>query len=87
MITNLAVIFLLGLLVGVLTVIAVRGAAYKHWPCYRCGVEAVDGCEYMGLHYCRICRDVVSMTYPAVQHDPPYGFPGSQGYLEFPKKV
>ena len=52
-------------------------------PCYRCGVEAST--EYMGLHYCMMCRIVVVQTIGAVRHDPPFGFPGSPGYLEFPK--
>lgn len=46
--------------------------------CYRCARTAVG--TFMGLDYCRICIDVVPTMYPAVSHDPPYGFPGSKGY-------
>lgn len=56
----------------------------KDRPCYRCAEKASG--EYMGLHYCTICCDVVMMTMGAVKHDPPFGYPGSPGYLEFPKK-
>lgn len=52
-------------------------------PCYRCGVEATT--DFMGLHYCSVCRIVVFRILPSVRHDPPFGFPGSSGYLEFPK--
>ena len=51
-------------------------------PCYRCAEIAVV--EYMGLHYCIMCRTAVVSAYPMVRHDPPYGFPGAPGYLEFP---
>ncbi len=50
-------------------------------PCYRCGVLATT--DYMGLHYCLMCRVVIVQMLPAVRHDPPYGFPGASGYLEF----
>lgn len=56
----------------------------KEFPCYRCG--GLASAEYMGLHYCGMCRQVVMAMISAVQHDPPYGFPGAQGYLEFPGK-
>ena len=51
-------------------------------PCYRCAAVATK--EFMGLHYCFMCREMVSRVYPAAVHDPPFGFPGSRGYLEFP---
>ena len=51
-------------------------------PCYRCAAVATK--EFMGLHYCLMCREMVSRVYPAAVHDPPFGFPGSRGYLEFP---
>lgn len=51
------------------------------FPCYRCAVEATT--EYMGLHYCMMCRAVVIQMLPGVRHDPPYGFPGASGYLDF----
>jgi len=53
-------------------------------PCYRCG--GVAEVEYMGLHYCEMCRLVIVAMISTVQHDPPYGFPGARGYLEFPEK-
>jgi len=53
-------------------------------PCYRCA--AVAKASYAGYDYCRICRDVVLTMQSAVHHDPPFGFPGSKGYVEFPKK-
>jgi len=55
-------------------------------PCYRCGAISDPDCDYMGLHYCHVCRDVVVAMINVVQHDPPYGFPGNKGYLEFPEK-
>lgn len=60
------------------------GVEQVHYPCYRCSVEATD--EYMGLHYCFMCRMVIVQTIGAVRHDPPFGFPGSPGYTEFPMK-
>jgi hypothetical protein len=51
-------------------------------PCYRCGVIATK--EFAGYHYCGICRDAVAAMISVVRHDPPYGFPGAQGYTEFP---
>lgn len=54
------------------------------FPCYRCGGEAQV--DYMGLHYCEMCRNVIVRMIATVQHDPPYGFPGAQGYLEFPSE-
>ena len=62
-----------------------RGLAPVHYPCYRCG-EVEGDAEYMGLHYCQMCRIVISSTYAGVRHDPPFGFPGSPGYLDFPQK-
>lgn len=56
----------------------------REHPCYRCRDLATE--EFRGLHYCRICRDVVMMTSGVVAHDPPFGYPGSPGYLEFPRK-
>lgn len=55
--------------------------ATKIYPCYRCRVEASQ--EFMGLHYCTWCMAAVTAMYPAVKDDPPFGFPGSQGYLDF----
>ena len=52
------------------------------YPCYRCAAVATT--DYMGLRYCLMCRVVVVQMLPGVRHDPPYGFPGSSGYLEFP---
>lgn len=63
----------------------VASILHRPRPCYRCAAIATD--EYMGLHYCLMCRTVVSSVYPTVRHDPPYGFPGSTGYLEFPKEM
>ena len=54
-------------------------------PCYRCARKATV--EYMGLHYCYMCRHVVMMVSASVRHDPPYGFPGSPGYLDFPAEL
>jgi hypothetical protein len=59
--------------------------AKTHHPCYRCG-EVEGDAEYMGLHYCKMCRMVVSTVYACVRHDPPFGFPGAAGYLDFPEK-
>ncbi len=54
-------------------------------PCYRCRGDAIT--TYMGLDYCFMCREVVVMMSSAVGNDPPYGFPGSPGYLEVPKEI
>lgn len=51
----------------------------KRKRCYRCNADAKV--QYMQLDYCVVCRDVVVMMYPAVQHSPPYGFPGAKGYM------
>ena len=48
-------------------------------PCYRCGKRAST--EYMGLAYCPVCRDVIVATLPGLRGEPPFGFPGSSGYL------
>jgi len=82
---SLAVLFLAALMVGrALDRLRQEKAAADlpqgPYPCYRCGHPAVT--EYMGLHYCLICRDVVVALIGAVQHDPPFGFPGSPGYLK-----
>lgn len=77
-----ALVAVLSALVALLYWRTVRST--PRWPCYRCGTEA--DCDYMGLHYCHVCRDVVMVMQSAVQHDPPYGFPGNKGYLEFPRK-
>lgn len=53
-------------------------------PCYRC--RAVATHEFMGVHYCIMCVTVVSRMMAAVRHDPPFGFPGSNGYLNFPEE-
>lgn len=50
--------------------------------CYRCGVVLAKSFPYMGLDYCRMCREVIVIMMPAVRHDPPFGFPGQTGYLE-----
>lgn len=52
-------------------------------PCYRCRDVATS--EYMGLHYCLLCHIVVIQMMPGVRHDPPFGFPGSGGYIDFPE--
>ena len=57
----------------------------KPAPCYRCARPATV--DYMGLHYCYMCRHVVMMVSASVRHDPPYGFPGSPGYLDFPAEL
>lgn len=54
-------------------------------PCYRCGVLATT--DYMGLHYCLMCRVMVVQMLQAVRHDPPFGFPGGPGYLDWPKEL
>ncbi len=53
-------------------------------PCYRCGILAVT--DFMGVPYCTICRLVVARMLPVVRHDPPFGFPGATGYLDWPEK-
>jgi hypothetical protein len=53
-------------------------------PCYRCRDVATT--DYMGIHYCILCVLIVQQMMPAVRHDPPFGFPGSNGYLDFPEK-
>lgn len=63
---------------------ALRATIPEERPCYRCG--GVAEVEFMGLHYCDMCRQVVTSMLSTVQHDPPYGFPGAKGYLEFPEK-
>ncbi len=57
-----------------------RSAALPR-PCYRCGIIADR--SYMGLDYCTMCCVVVVQMLPAVRHDPPYGFPGASGCMEF----
>lgn len=61
-----------------------RRMVSKENPCYRCRTLATE--EFRGLHYCRICRDVVMATSGVVAHDPPFGYPGSPGYVEFPDR-
>ena len=81
--TIVALVAWLGL--SVLLVIAAGRVLFQRArPCYRCG--AVARTEYMGLRYCHMCRAVIMQILPAVRHDPPYGFPGSPGYLAFPEK-
>jgi len=46
--------------------------------CYRCARPAKRA--FMALDYCLLCSQVVPMMYPAVRHDPPFGFPGAKGY-------
>lgn len=55
---------------------------FRAYPCYRCATPAEV--DYMGLKYCLMCRIMVVQMLPAVRHDPPYGFPGATGYVEFP---
>ena len=54
-------------------------------PCYRCARPSVV--EYMALRYCFMCREVIVAMIAAVRHDPPYGFPGAPGYLDYPDEV
>lgn len=56
----------------------------KRHPCYRCGGDATV--EYMALHYCWMCREVIVRMLPIVGLGEMPGFPGSSGYLEFPEK-
>ena len=63
--------------------IAVRNVDIR--PCYRCGDIATG--EYMGLRYCIVCRIVIINVFPTVRHDPPFGFPGAAGYLDWPKEL
>lgn len=52
-------------------------------PCYRCRTPAEV--FHAGYFYCEMCRDVIVATIGSVGHDPPFGFPGQKGYVEFPK--
>jgi hypothetical protein len=79
----------IGLAVGLLVVLSIAvgrflrlAAPPEPRPCYRCADLATT--EYMSLPYCMMCRVVIVQVLPMVRHDPPYGFPGSTGYLEFP---
>ncbi len=54
-------------------------------PCYRCMADAKV--EFSGLPYCRICFSVVVAMWPAVQHDPPVGFPGGAPAAGWAEKV
>ena len=56
------------------------------YPCYRCG-EIPGEMEFMGLHYCMMCRLVVVQVYPMVKGDAPFGFPGAPGYLDWPERL
>lgn len=76
----IAIPALLGLL-GILIIIRLARRSAPR-PCYRCAVPTTI--EYMGLPYCMMCRYVVIQMLPAVRHDPPFGFPGSPGHVEFP---
>jgi len=51
---------------------------FKARRCYRCARPAKR--QFMSLHYCLTCSQVVQMMMPAVSHDPPFGFPGQRGY-------
>jgi hypothetical protein len=54
-------------------------------PCYRCADVATT--DFGGYHYCLMCRIVIIQALPAVRHDPPFGFPGAPGYLDWPKNL
>lgn len=78
----------LGLIVALLGLVFLCIRALQHSadeplqkPCYRCG--EISTRDFMGLNYCAMCHVVVVRMLPVVRHDPPYGFPGASGYLEF----
>ncbi len=83
--TELLIVLAISMAIGTpLTVwILLRLRSTVH-PCYRC--RAVATSEFMGVHYCIMCATVVSRMIAAVRHDPPFGFPGSNGYLDFPEE-
>lgn len=54
----------------------------KKNPCYRCGGNATV--EFMSLKYCVICQTVVMRMMAVVGFGGMFGFPGAEGYLEFP---
>lgn len=82
---SVALLALVAVFSAAISVLAWRSVRKREaHPCYRCG--GLASVEYMGLHYCEMCRNVIMRMIATVQHDPPYGFPGAQGYLEFPKK-
>ncbi len=90
MTSTVAVLILLGGIIltalvafGAGRLLSRQKAAIK--PCYRCAVIATT--SYMGIDYCLMCRVVVVQMLPGVRHDPPYGFPGAPGYLEFPEET
>jgi hypothetical protein len=78
----LTVSVLLGAVILALVFVVVRRRQDPQSCCYRCGT--IPRTEFMGLPYCWICRDVVASIYPAVAHDPPYGFPGAAGTVVRP---
>lgn len=82
--TSVVLLALVAVFSSILAVIAWRSSRKEEHPCYRCG--GLASVEYMGLHYCEMCRNVIVAMIAAVQHDPPYGFPGAKGYLDFPKE-
>ena len=82
--SGIAIILLFAIALGFGFLFALRATVPEEKPCYRCG--GVAEAEFMGLHYCNMCRVVVTSMLSTVQHDPPYGFPGAKGYLEFPEK-
>lgn len=80
----IAVTLLLAAWILVVRHMIARMRARRQRPCFRCALVAQA--EFMGLHYCLMCRMVVAQMLPVVRHDPPYGFPGASGYLEFPEE-
>lgn len=50
---------------------------FRRRTCYRCGGRARR--SYMGLDYCRICREVVEAMAHLIPTGPPVGFPGAPG--------
>lgn len=90
MTTAVAVLSLLGAIVLVALIAFGAGQFFSRnrkavKPCYRCAIIATD--QFMGVDYCVLCKIVVARMLPVVRHDPPYGFPGAPGYLEFPEEM
>lgn len=80
----IVIVIVAGMVVASKMLARARASTQEIRPCYRCGIVATT--DYMGLHYCQICRVAIVQMLPAVRHDPPYGFPGASGYLEFPEQ-
>lgn len=78
----LAAIFVFGAAVLVGRILERRRRSEEIHPCYRCGTIAAAG-EFMGLWYCKMCLVVVPRMLSVVRNDPPFGFPGADGHLEF----